>query len=234
MQHCGPLSRAVFDWGSIVRRSTLWLLLLSTQFGACMPKIEDSPAYQAACHGLPVRTLAERVKAQEDGLLVREDFKCVDKASFEAKQRADAAHAAANTPEAIAARAVEWRQMNARLMSEQAEHEAQQLAREQAQEARIQALKLRRLEANTATEAELAAVPAIGPEVAAQIVAARSNRPFSDWMDMAHRVTGLSAAQPAMDASLSGLVVQGGSLLGAEPSEAALKEVARKRAWGLD
>ena len=76
---------------------------------------------------------------------------------------------------------------------------------------------LRAVDANTATRAELAAIVSMSEEVAGQIVAARSERPFRDWADLVARVVGLSAAQPAAFASICGLTVNGESLLGAPP-----------------
>jgi competence protein ComEA len=74
-----------------------------------------------------------------------------------------------------------------------------------------------RVEANTAPESVLAAMKDLGPEVAAQIVATRSQRPFRDWADLVGRVIGLRAAGPAMRASMGGLTVDGQALEGAGP-----------------
>ena len=66
---------------------------------------------------------------------------------------------------------------------------------------------LRNIDVNTATEADIAGVISVGPEVAAQVLVERNKRRFSDWADLVTRVVGLGAAQPAAYASICGLTV---------------------------
>lgn len=82
---------------------------------------------------------------------------------------------------------------------------------------------LKTLDANTASELDLANMPAVGPAAAQRIVAERQARRFHDWADLVGRVVGLSAAQVVFSASACGLTVDGESLLGAPvvPPEAA-------------
>jgi hypothetical protein len=54
--------------------------------------------------------------------------------------------------------------------------------------------------------------------VAAQVIAERNKRHFSDWADLVNRVTGLSSAQSAVLASSCGLSVDGKILYGAPHS----------------
>jgi DNA uptake protein ComE-like DNA-binding protein len=172
-----------------------------------------SPRYLEACHGEPL-SLEEREQAMQEGYEIRPGYNCIDKASWVAVQEQKAAWEAANTPAAKARREAER-------VAAQA-----QAAEEHARRAALQAdepvmppepVVLRKVDANTASEAELAAVITLDAEVAAQIVAARRERPFRDWADLVDRVVGLSAAQPAAFASICGLTVAGESLLGAEP-----------------
>ena len=69
-----------------------------------------------------------------------------------------------------------------------------------------------RVEINKASKAELQAV--VGEQVAVQILAERSKGTFTGWPDVVRRVVGLSAAQTAVTASISGLTVNGNSLAG--------------------
>jgi hypothetical protein len=71
--------------------------------------------------------------------------------------------------------------------------------------------------ANSASESELAAIASADSSVAAQVIAERAKRPFSNWADLVNRITGLSSAQTAFHASVSGLTVDGNSLAGALP-----------------
>ncbi|MDO8415378.1 MAG: helix-hairpin-helix domain-containing protein [Agitococcus sp.] len=74
------------------------------------------------------------------------------------------------------------------------------------------------VEINTASKADLQSV--VDAVVAAQIIAERNNSQFRDWPDLVHRVVGLSAAQTAAMASISGLTVNGKSLDGVPPDAA--------------
>lgn len=188
-----------------------WLLAASCVLATgCSP---HSPGYLEACHGEPL-SLEEREQAMQEGYEIRPGYHCIDKASWAAVQAQKAAWAAANTPEAIARREAPQAAAQARVREEGAP---------QAPGAVVPAAPLpapvilRAVEANTATEAELAAVITLDAGVAAQIVAARRERPFRDWADLVHRVVGLGAAQPAAFASICGLTVNGESLAGAEP-----------------
>jgi hypothetical protein len=161
-----------------------------------------------------LRTAELRNKAMEDGYDINRQYDCIDKASFAAVTEQMAKWEAANTPEAIARRQAEFAEQRAR----DAEQRASKAAAEKgpAMEA-LQKIVLRDVDVNSATEAEIANVISVGPEVAAQIIRERDKRRFSDWADLVHRVVGLSAAQTAAHASICGLNVNGKSLDGAPP-----------------
>lgn len=61
-----------------------------------------SAEYQEACHGEPLTTVAQRNQALEDGFVINQQFKCIDKASYLAMQEAEAQGIAARSPEALA------------------------------------------------------------------------------------------------------------------------------------
>jgi competence protein ComEA len=61
------------------------------------------------------------------------------------------------------------------------------------------------LEVNAATRAELESLPGVGPALAARLLAAR---PYADWPDLMHRVSGIKAAT-AHKLSAAGLRVGG-------------------------
>lgn len=186
-----------------------------------------SEGYLAACHGEPLATIEEREQAQVEGYEIRPGYNCIDKQSWAAVQAQKAAWAAANTPEAKARRAAEEnaaRADAARVAAEREHTPAQVPPLLERQEP----IDVSPVEANTASAARLSAVVSLTPEVVAQIVAARTQRPFADWGDLVARVTGLGAAQPAMFASVAGLTVNGESLSGAPP-DANLAAQIRKR-----
>lgn len=188
----------------------------------CAPGIEESPAYQAACHGPPLESLEQRNQAIEDGYLINRQYDCIDKASFLAVQRQRAEWQAANTPEAIAQREAEFAAQLERSKAQYQRGMAER-SREAAAERRLAAaplpiIELREVDVNTASETEIAKVITLDAEVAAQIVAARNQRKFSGWADLVDRVVGLSTAQPAVYASTCGLTVNGQSLEGAPPN----------------
>jgi Domain of unknown function (DUF4124) len=83
--------------------------------------------------------------------------------------------------------------------------------------AKTSAAAARRVDANTATESDLSTV--VGPDVAGQIIGARSKRRFMNWADLVDR-GGLRTAKSALFASLRGLTVDGQSLPGAPPDPA--------------
>ena len=88
-----------------------------------------------------------------------------------------------------------------------------------------QTFTLRHVDVNTATESELATVPSVGPVVAAQILEERNKRRFDNWADLVNRVVGLSSAQNAVFASVSGLNVDGQNLPGATPDPVLAAEI---------
>ena len=183
------------------------VLSMNLTVASCTRK-QDSPVYQAACHGDPLRTIELRQKAMEGGYVINQQFNCIDKASFIAVGAANARWQAANTPEAIAKSEAEF-----------AEKRARDAAAEKSRtiEARPN-IVLRNIDVNTATEEELASVISISSATAARIIEERNKRRFNDWPDLVHRVIGLSAAQTAFYASICGLNVDGKSLEGAPPN----------------
>lgn len=182
---------------------------------ACSPSIEDTPAYQQACEGAPLRTLERRSQALEDGYEINRQYDCISKASHIAVSEQQARWAAANTPEAIAKRAAEREQMRIEeLKRARVEEQATDTA---------PMFVLKTLDANTASELDLANMPAVGPAAAQRIVSERQVRRFGDWADLVARVVELSAAQVVFSASACGLTVDGESFPGAPmvPPEAA-------------
>lgn len=71
------------------------------------------------------------------------------------------------------------------------------------------------IEINNASKTDLQSI--LDSDVAAQILDERNKSQFKDWPDVINRVIGLSAAQTAVIASISGLTVNGKSLDGAPP-----------------
>jgi DNA uptake protein ComE-like DNA-binding protein len=209
-----------------VRTATLAiaLVLFGTLLAGCSERIEESAAYKATCEGPPLGNVGRREQAMSDGYYVNGQFDCIEKSSYARVQARKAAQAAWNTPEAIAKRKADREKAiaedDARAAAEGAA-EAEKRAKAPPQPAFV----LRHVDINTATEAELANVPSVGPVVAAQITAARKNGRFKDWADVVHRVVGLSAAQTAAFASMSGLNVDGQSLPGAPPDPPIAAEI---------
>lgn len=181
---------------------------------SCSKSIEESPAYQAACHGSPLRTTAQVDQAIEDGYSINRQYKCIDKASFTAIAEERAKWKAANTPEALAMRQAEFAAQRERDAAERSRQEAA----EESSKTEVPTIVLLDVDVNTATESDIANVITVGSEVAAQIVEERNKRRFDDWDDLVNRVVGLSAAQPAVYASICGLNVNGKSLDGASPN----------------
>jgi DNA uptake protein ComE-like DNA-binding protein len=196
---------------AVLFATLLFLLLLA----GCAQRVEDSPAYQAACQGPPLHAdMARRNQAMEDGYAINRVYDCIDKASFILINEQKARWEAANTPEARDQREAEHRQ----LMAEQlARARAARASDEQAQST-LPVPAIVPVDVNTATEAELAGIPPLDSNVAAQIVEQRLVRPFSNWGDLVARIAGLGAAQTAVYASIGGLQVNGESLSGAPPN----------------
>jgi DNA uptake protein ComE-like DNA-binding protein len=195
--------------------SFIVLPILSLTLSSCsQQRIEDSPAYQAVCHGPPLRTSEQRNQAMEDGYQVNREYDCIDKTSFAALNAQRAAWTANNTPEAIAKRLAERAKVAA-------DERARRNAASEKKPPAEPAIPVPRLvEVNTATETELKSVGSLGPDVAAQILEERKNGPFKHWPDLINRVVGLSSAQNAIYASVCGLIVDGASLPGAPPDAA--------------
>ena len=77
------------------------------------------------------------------------------------------------------------------------------------------------VEANRARPQDLVAIKGIGPATAERIVAARRQRPFTDWADFIQRVRGIGPAT-ASKLSANGLTVNGQRY---EPATASTQEV---------
>lgn len=168
---------------------------------------------EAACQGPPLRSVQARNQAMEDGYEINRRFDCIDKASFAAVAAAKAAQAAARTPEALARQRDEREAMVAEDRARRAA--AEERKRLEPPPPPPTYAITRPVDANAASETELASVLSVGASTARQIVEARDQRPFRDWPDLVQRVVGLSAAKPALFASIGGLVVNGRSLDGA-------------------
>ncbi len=202
-----------------VAATTIGLVVVSLTLTACKPSKEvqaSRAAYAATCYGTPLRTLEARDKAFNDGYDIDRNFDCITKASYQAVTEARAQWTAANTPEAKAQRAAEREKMIAKENAKRAE-DAEREALARASVVPPPPLVLRPVDVNTASESELAAVISVSAKTAATIVAERTKRPFTDWADVVNRVVGLSQAQSALYASVSGLTVNGKSLDGAPP-----------------
>lgn len=50
-------------------------------------QLEHKQAYDAACHGAPLTDIAQRGRAIEDGHRINEQYRCIDKTSYETVQR---------------------------------------------------------------------------------------------------------------------------------------------------
>lgn len=159
-----------------------------------------SAEYQEACHGEPLTTVAQRNQALEDGFVINQQFKCIDKASYLAMQEAEAR-------DAQIARQREQRGY---------ESEADPTPK----------YELRYVEINSASVAELTHVCNIKNGTAEDIVKERErNGQFGDWVDVVHRVFAMSAAQNVVYASVCGLTVNGQSFNGAPADEAVAQQI---------
>lgn len=189
------------------------------------PVDQTSPAYQAACHGPPLRNIVERNKALEDGYIINRQYECIDKASFLAEEDARIRWEAANTPEAKA-------QAAARLAKKIAQEHAQATKKAVMPESSPKPatpLVLRHVDVNTATAVQMAEVAGVGPVIASQIIEARRQGRFGGWADLVNRVIGLSAAKTAAYASIGGLTVDGQPLPGA-PADAGMAAMIKEAA----
>ncbi len=73
------------------------------------------------------------------------------------------------------------------------------------------------VDANTATQAELESVGAVGPSIAQEILRERRKRAFRDWAELIDRVKGVGQHNAAKF-SAEGLTVNGESYRGAAPA----------------
>lgn len=188
--------------------------LVGVLITSCSESVEKTSAYQAACHGAPLRTPEQMNKAMEDGYVINRQYRCIDKASFAAVAVEKAKWDAANTPQAKAERQAEFAARRERDAAERRQAVVEELPKTE-----VPTIVLPNVDVNTASESDIASVITIGPEVAAQIVRERNKRGFADWGDLINRVVGLSAAQSAAYASICGLNVNGKSLDGAPPNQ---------------
>ena len=191
---------------------------------------EATAAYRAACEGPPLRNVQQRNQALEDGYAINRRYDCIDKDSYRAVAEQQARWAAANTPATRAQREAEFAQQRARDEAERAQRAQEEARQREAEAAPPMPLVLHDVDANRASAAELATVVSLDADVVAQILAERGRRPFRDWADLVSRVTGLSAAQPAVFASVCGLTVNGASLDGAPPDGALAAQLAQRNA----
>ena len=196
-------------------RRRIALAALLPALVACGPR-GHSEGYLAACHGEPLATPEAREEAMVEGYEIRPGYDCIAKESWAAVQAEKARWAAANTPQAKAEREARRQAEHAEAMRATAERRRSESA-VPPMLAKPEPIDITPVDVNTASEARLAAVVSLDAEVAAQIVAARRERPFADWDDLVARVAGLGSAQTAAFASVCGLTVNGDSLSGAPP-----------------
>ncbi|SHH57546.1 hypothetical protein [Massilia sp. CF038] len=192
---------------------------------------ELAPQYAALCEGAPLKTVERRNQAMEDGYVVNKLHDCIEKASFKQVAEAKAKYQAEHTP---AAQAEAVRVEAARIAQAAREKETAEL---QAIAAQLQTPKpptdeppqipFRRLDANTAAEADLANAFGLDAQIAADMVHERGKKKFTDWPDLINRVTAFGAARTAMFATLGGLNVNGLALPG-PPPDASMVALARE------
>ena len=191
---------------------SLALSIACAVIAGCGRGPDTTAEYQAICHGPPLRTVEARNQALEDGYEVIRMFDCIGKASYAERIASGENAAAARTPAAIARRQQEREAM---IAEERARRAAEDGRKSLVPPSTRTYAVTRPVEANTASEDELASVLNVGASTARQIVAQRDKRPFDHWPDLVRRVVGLSAARPALYASIGGLVVNGRGLDGA-------------------
>jgi competence protein ComEA len=71
-------------------------------------------------------------------------------------------------------------------------------------------LSVSALEINQANEAELDSIKGMGPAMTRKVLAARADKPFTNWKDLMTRVTGIGKAK-AQQFSEQGVLVNGQS-----------------------
>ena len=71
-------------------------------------------------------------------------------------------------------------------------------------------LSVSALEINQANEAELDSIKGMGPAMTRKVLAARADKPFTNWKDLMARVAGIGKAK-AQQFSVQGVVVNGQS-----------------------
>lgn len=205
---------------TIPTRVRSWLIFFATVSlvviagRSCSPKMEETAAYQASCHGAPLKSAAEKNAALEAGYSINRNFPCIDKASHIAMQKAEEERAYWRSPAGMAQREAEERQRQLEFEARKAQRAAQR-AQEQASQGAAH-YRLRLMDANTGTQAELAEICNLDPESAAQIVDERTrNGQYESWSDLVQRVVAMGAAQSVVVASTCGLTVNGESFHGA-------------------
>ena len=192
------------------------VILLGIAISGCT-KVPDS-AYKAACHGDPL-TVATHTQAIENGWQIDGTYNCIDKASYEK-------WAATFSPAELAAESSSFsdKQEKAKVDGKQDPTDKEQYIDEA-----LANMNTRPVEANAAYYFELGNIVGVGGEAGMQILQAREKRLFTDWDDMLARVPVFKVAQTAHDASISGMTVNGKSLLGANPNPKAATAIYEKQ-----
>lgn len=204
---------------TVARPITITAASLCLLASACSGDPALTPEYQAACHGEPLRSIEARNRALEDGYAVHPQFHCITRASHLAMEEAEAQRVAWRSAEAVARRRTQAQARDAQLAEERERRRAVIVPI-------VPPYELRAVDANTASESDIAAVCGIGRETAADIVRQREEfGPFSDWANLVHRVVGVRSAQNALFASTCGLNVDGRSLDGAPPDAQAAQAI---------
>lgn len=209
---------------SIPPRVRNWLIFFATVSliviagRSCSPKMEETAAYQASCHGAPLRSPAEKNAALEAGYSINRNFPCIDKASYLAMQKAEEDRAYWRSPAGIAQREAEDRQRQLEFEQRKAERAAQRAREEAAKGPATYSLRL--VDVNTGSSTELAAICNLNQRSAESITEERTrNGAFASWADLVHRVVAMSAAQSVVVASTCGLTVNGESFHGAPANQ---------------
>lgn len=201
-------------------RPLFLLLIASNLMTACKPP-QPSADYLAVCDGQPLRTVARRSQAMEDGYDIDRRYDCITKQSAKKLAEEKAQWLAANTPEALAAEQMKHERRRAEeKMSRDAaaKLESEARAEQERQWAAAEATPIQAVDINSATEAQLKGVEGLSTDDVADILKERKKRSFYDWGDLVNRVVGLSSAETAARASAFGLTVNGRSISGAEPN----------------
>ena len=209
------------------------LLAAAVALVACKPS-EPSAAYLAACEGQPLRTVASRNQAMEDGYDIDRQYDCVTKLSATAVARRNGQWRAEHSPTVMAVQQEKVDRFKAESKMRdamRARAEAHAVAVREQRRAEDNAAAVTNVEVNAATAEQLAKLHWLDAEVARQILAERPKRRFDSWTDMVRRVDGLSTVETAMRASAFGLTVNGSSLEGAEPASSIARYMRR---WRVD